>query len=47
MQNKLELFRAFVKEMKHTGVVFVYLHQTFPWRSGAKLKAGIFVGSKI
>ena len=44
---KLGLVKNFVKAMDHNGTAFLYLRQTFPLLSDAKIREGVFTGPDI
>ena len=44
---KLGLFKKLVKAMDSTGNGILYLRQKFPYKSEAKVKAGVFMGPEI
>jgi hypothetical protein len=44
---KFGLIKNFVKVMGQNNSSFMYLKNTFPRRSGAKIKEGVFVGPQM
>ena len=44
---KLDLMKSFVKAMDRNGTAFLYLRQTFPLFSDAKIREGVFTGPDI